>query len=328
MTRQRGAALLTAMVIVALVATLASAMIWQQWRAVQVEAAERGRIQAQWILVGAVDWARLILREDARSNANKKIDHLGEPWATPLAEAKLSSFLAADRNNTDDGIEAFLSGGISDATARYNLRNLIESDPKLAAAQVKILARLLESVGADPSLAPKLSASLLRALPPPPTVPNGAREVDIPTPTVDPRAPLEPVRLEQMRWLGIDAATLAKLEPYVTWLPVKTKVNLNTAPREVLAAVIEGMDLGSADRLVSARQTNPFESFAAVTSLLPGVVPDPERVDVKSDFFEVTGRLRLGERLVEQRAWVQRKGIDVIAFAVERRAAIEKPEQR
>ncbi|MBC7941516.1 MAG: general secretion pathway protein GspK, partial [Chitinophagaceae bacterium] len=98
--RQRGAALLTAMIIVTLVATLAAAMVWQQWRAVQVEAAERGRIQAQWILAGAVDWARLILREDARSNNTKDIDHLGEPWATPLAEAKLSSFLAADRDNT------------------------------------------------------------------------------------------------------------------------------------------------------------------------------------------------------------------------------------
>ena len=63
--RQRGAALLTAMVIVTLVATLAAAMVWQQWRAVQVEAAERARMQAAWILAGALDWARLILREDA-----------------------------------------------------------------------------------------------------------------------------------------------------------------------------------------------------------------------------------------------------------------------
>ena len=43
--RQRGAALLTAMVIVTLVATLAASMIWQQWRAVQIEAAERSRAQ-------------------------------------------------------------------------------------------------------------------------------------------------------------------------------------------------------------------------------------------------------------------------------------------
>ena len=101
---QRGAALLTAMVIVTLVATMAAAMVWQQWRAVQVETAERARMQSSWILQGALDWARLILREDARSG---RPTALTEPWATPLAEARLSTFLAADKNNNaeDDGPE-------------------------------------------------------------------------------------------------------------------------------------------------------------------------------------------------------------------------------
>ena len=82
-------------------------MVWQQWRAVQVEAAERARVQSAWILTGALDWARLILREDARS---RPADRLDEPWAVPLAEARLSTFLAADKDNTDDAPEAFLSG--------------------------------------------------------------------------------------------------------------------------------------------------------------------------------------------------------------------------
>ena len=63
---QQGAALLLAMVIVALVATVTAGMVWQQTRAVQVEEAERARAQAGWILSGALDWARLILREDLR----------------------------------------------------------------------------------------------------------------------------------------------------------------------------------------------------------------------------------------------------------------------
>jgi general secretion pathway protein K len=94
--QHRGAALLTAMIIVALVATLAGSMVWQQWRAIQVEAAERARTQSAWILSGALDWARLILREDGK---NGVVDHLGEPWAVPLAEARLSTFLAADKDN-------------------------------------------------------------------------------------------------------------------------------------------------------------------------------------------------------------------------------------
>lgn len=54
--RQRGAALLTAMVIVTMVTTIAASMVWQQWRAVQVESAERGLVQSQWMLRGALDW--------------------------------------------------------------------------------------------------------------------------------------------------------------------------------------------------------------------------------------------------------------------------------
>src|ERR1700741_4372774 len=119
--RQRGAALWTAKIIVTLIATLAASMVWQQWRGVEVEAAERARTQSSWILSGALDWARLILREDQRSG---KVTALTEPWAVPLAEARLSTFLAADKdNNTDDGIEAFLSGSISDVQGRYNLMN-------------------------------------------------------------------------------------------------------------------------------------------------------------------------------------------------------------
>ena len=53
--QQRGAALLAAMLTVTLVATLAASAMWQQWRAVEVETAERGRVQSAWILVGALD---------------------------------------------------------------------------------------------------------------------------------------------------------------------------------------------------------------------------------------------------------------------------------
>ena len=75
-----------------------------------------------WILTGALDWARLILREDARSNQNSgNPDHLGEPWAMPLEEARLSSFLAADRDNSaDQELPAFLSGEVRDLQSRLN----------------------------------------------------------------------------------------------------------------------------------------------------------------------------------------------------------------
>ncbi len=301
---QRGAALLLAMIIVALVATLSVSMVWQQWRAVQVEAAERARAQSAWVLAGALDWSRIILREDLRTGG---ADHLGEPWAVPLAEARLSTFLAADKDNTDTGPEAFLSGDISDAQGRYNLANLVQ-DPALFADELKVLQRLCSNVGVTPETATQIANQLRVAQATTAPPPNQPPVLGQPLPAVQaaPDGPLMPDRLGQLAWLGIAPEALQRLEPYVILLPVATKVNLNTAPREVIAAVINGLDVGGAERLVQIRQRTPFKQLDDVERHLAGQVPDPQRTDVKSSFFIVRGRLRLGDHALEQRSLVQR----------------------
>ncbi len=299
--RQHGAALLMAMIIVTLVATLASAMVWQQWRAVRVEAAERGRMQAEWIVSGAVDWARLILREDARSGG---ADSLGEPWATPLEEARLSTFLAADKDgiaNADaDGPEAFLSGRIEDLQSRYNLRNVIDAN-KIVPAELKVLQKLFDSIGAGSGLAQTLADGLRTA---------GA-------PGDGGSAALMPQSFDQLAWLGVDEATLKRLEPHVTLLPVRTTVNVNTASREVIAAVIDGLDLGAAARIVQARQRSAFLTLETLRPQLPGGGADIDlsRVGVSSNYFQIFGRMRLDNRIVEERWVVERRGLDIVPLA-------------
>lgn len=305
-TRQRGAALLVAMVIVALLATLAGAMIWQQWRALGVEAAERARAQSAWILSGALDWARLILREDARSGG---ADHLGEPWAVPLAEARLSTFLAADREHADaaddGGPEAFLSGYIEDAQARYNLRNLLDGE-KIAAPELEVLGRLCEAAGVSSNVAAQIADGLLKAA----QADAGA---------INAGAPLMPHDVSQLAWLGIDADALARLAPYVTLLPARTPVNANTAAREVLAAALDGVDLATAERIVQVRQRTPFKGTTELQQLLPpGTTLKPARVGISSRFFEVTGQLRLEQRVLEERSLVERKGLEIVALRRER----------
>ncbi len=300
---QAGAALLTAMVIVTLVATLASAMVWQQWRAVQVEAAERAHTQSAWILTGALDWARLILREDG-----KTVDHLGEPWATPLAEARLSSFLAADKDHTDDAPDAFLSGSIVDAQSHYNLRNLVGADGKLNEAEQKVLQRLCDTVGVAPQVALRIASGLRDALAP----------VGAPGRPDDP--PLLPHSVAQLAWLGIDEDARKRLAPYVVLLPTgNVPVNVNTAPREVIAAVIDELDLAGAERLVQARQRSFFKTAAEVQPLLPGsTAPPAGRIGVNSRYFEVYGRLRLGDKVLEERSLVERRGSEVVLLLRER----------
>ncbi len=312
-TRQRGAALLLAMVILTLVATLAAGMVWQQTRSVQIEAAERAGLQAEWILSGALDWARLILREDTRSGGS---DNLGEPWATPLAEARLSTFLAVDRdNNTDSGPEAFLSGAVSDAQSRYNLRNLVDGEGKIVPAELKALERLCDAAGVPTDTPARLSEGL-RMSRPGAAAGDGANAGDVPLP---------PSRVAQLVWLGLDAVTVAKLEPYVVLLPVNTPINVNTASREALVAAIDNLDLATAERLVQRRQRTPFENLVDIKKELPpGMEPDAKRIDVKTNYFFVDGRLRLDDRVLEERSLVERRGADrgleVVALQRERRS--------
>ena len=307
--RQRGAALLTALIIVTLVVTLAASMVWQQWRAVQVETAERARMQSSWILQGALDWARLILREDARSG---RPTALTEPWATPLAEARLSTFLAADKNNNaeDDGPEAFLSGSISDAQARFNLANLVDASGKLSQPDLEALERLCQTVGLSTDVATRIAA--------------GLRDAQAAGTGSNGNAPLRPRTLAQLAWLGLDAATITALEPYATLLPTRTPVNANTAAREVLAAVIKGLDLATAERLVQLRQRDPFKTLQAVEAQIPGLGPlNGQQVSVVSSYFEVRGRLRLDDRVLEQRSLVFRSGLDMQVLHREQVSTVE-----
>ena len=319
---QQGAALLTAMIIVALVATLAGAMVWQQWRAIQVEAAERARTQSAWILAGALDWARLILREDAR---NGGIDHLGEPWAVPLAEARLSTFLAVDKDNTDDAPDAFLSGAITDALSHYNLANVVTGN-QIDPVELAALQRLCEAVGVSADVAMRIAAGLRDAAPPQPAAAPAsgasapAAPAAEPAPAADP--PLMPRSVRQLTWLGVDAESLRLLEPYIVLLPEKAWVNVNTAPREVLVAAIPNLDLATAERIVQARQRSPMKSIADVQALAPSLPSTAfERLAVGSNFFEVRGRLRLGDVVLEQRSLVQRRGLDVVVLQRDRVSA-------
>jgi general secretion pathway protein K len=306
----RGAAIVTAMILVALVVTLSAAMVWQQWRAVSVETAERARTQAGWILVGALDWARLILREDARSG---RPTALTEPWAQPLPETRLASFLADDKSRVEDAPEAFLSGTIQDAQARYNLLNLVAGEGKPAAAELVTLQRLCDLAGLPGGSAERIAAGMAAAL---------ARAV-----TEDSRsAPLLPRSIEQLRWFGLDADAIARLAPSVVLLPVRTPVNLNTAPREVIAAVIPGLDLASAERIVRERQAAPFRNLDAARRVLSGTVQlDARRITTTSAFFEVRGRLRLDDWIVEERALMQRRGLEVRTVWRDRIGLAEAP---
>lgn len=299
------------MLVVTLVATLASAAVWQQWRHVEVEQAERDRLQAAWILTGSLDWARLILREDARTNQNTGSgDHLAEPWAVGLEEARLSSFLAADKSQEPPpGLDAFLSGTIQDQQGLLNVANLVVQG-KLSEPDTRMFTRLFDQLGLPPTELTALTAQWLLATQRPDHTKDSASQI-AQSSAQTPGAPVLPHRLAQLTWLGLSPTTVQRLQPFVTVLPERTPVNLNTAPMEVVLASIPTLDMARARRIVTQRGLQPFKTIADISPLLNGLTLDGTRHATQSRYFVVKGRLRLGELVVEEHSLVQRNGLDV-----------------
>ncbi len=297
-SRQSGAAILMAMLTVVLVATLASAALWQQWRAIEIESAERSRTQSGWILQGALDWARLILAEDGRKGGS---DNLTEPWSMPLEAARLSTFLAVDRSDAilaEQAGSALLSGQMFDLQSRLNLRNLIVGD-KLHAPTAAQFTRLFTILNLPNQELTRLLNGLLSAH----QAANATQGLAL-------QAPLMPQNLDQLAWLGLSAGTIEQLRPFVTMLPETSKVNLNTASAVVLRAAIAGLDTASAQQLLQKRSNKPWETledFAQAAGLSTKLL-DAEALATQTRFFELRGTLELDGQPVHVLALTQRDG--------------------
>ena len=295
--RQRGAALLAAMLTVALVATFAAGALWQQWRAIEIEGAERQRTQARWLLTGALDWARVILREDARaSDASTPTDHLAEPWAVPLQEARLSSFLAAlpdgTGNTVDDNTlaqQVLLSGQITDAQGRMNVNNLLQGN-QLNSRSVIAFERLFNALDVPITQLNLLTQGLIAA----------QRQSN--------DAPVMPQRVAQLGWLGLSPQALQVLTPYITLLPAGTPINLNTASVPVLYASVPNLSLSDAQRLVQLRERQHWATVDAFQKALGRPIGIDTSHSVNSRYFEVFGQLRMPQTILQERSLLQREG--------------------
>ncbi|CAN0617325.1 general secretion pathway protein K [Burkholderia multivorans] len=334
--RQRGAAIITALLVVALSAILVSGMLWRQQ--VQIRRIENQRLlaQAQWVARGGLDWTRMVLRSEADTAPG--ITYLGGIWAVPIAKTKLSDFLGrigTRRDGEDD--DTYLSGSIEDAQAKFNLRNLVTSPApgalQVNVAQLQALQRLLTTLGYDGALAKRvalrvragLAHSATRfqtaALPGAASAPEaeagtpvGATFTDEPGLAGGERGPAPLIMTSVDSLLDVEGFTpemVERLRPFVTVLPTAAPVNMNTAPAEVIAALVPGMSVSSAQALVARRETVFFRNVADVQLALrgagaPNVTLDASQIDVNSSYFIVRGRIQHDRAEVDRTSLVYR----------------------
>ena len=291
---QRGVAIITALVVVAAATVAVSAMMWRQSIAVRKVENQDALAQARWLARSAIEWARLILLQDARTSS---VDHLGEIWAVPLAETRVTDDLATSQTSLTsrdappstfaDNDAAFVSGRMRDAQSRINLTGLTNG-VQIDEQRVKTLERLLDVLGVKTDLA-KTIAERMGEKPAPDNFDGLAREM--------------------IAAGDLDAPIVERLRPYIDVLPVPTPVNLNTAPAEVLAACIPDLPLDAARALARSRDQAWFNQVGDAAARLPGTSGQVSvsHVSVSSNFFEVDGRVRVGRAELEIVALVERE---------------------
>jgi len=292
--RQRGVAVIIALLLTTLAITIVSSLFWQQQVQVRSIENQRLQLQKQWILRGALDWASLILREDAKYSS---VDTLDEPWATPLAETRLSQYV--DDNRTD-AADATLSGSITDAQARYNLTNLCP-DGTINPVEVSAFAQLLNNANIDPALAQATANAMAAAQQKP-----AANDAN----AVNQSGPL-PMNLTQVDDLlavpGFTPEMLAKIKDFVIFLPRATPVNVNTAPAEVLSA-ISTLSISGATALVASRDTATFRNPGDFMMLMHENHLIVANVSVSTNYFLVNGKVRMSRAELEIQALIERNG--------------------
>ena len=279
--KQHGSAVLLAMLVLAAASALVAGTLWQQNALIRETENERAYAQARWLLRGAIDWAGVILREDARTSS---VDHLGEPWAVPLADTRL--------NENDGRPPAYLAGTIDDEQAKFNLRNLL-SGAELNADEVQSLRRLLAALRIDERLADRIAERVLAA--------QKAR-------ASEPAIGLAYV--DDLLQVGLEPDQFQRLRGFVTILPEPTPLNVNTASAEVLSARITGLELTDARRIVAARDRAYFKDLGDALTRLREVAPrvTDSGLAVSTRYFGVDGVVSYGPARLAARALVRRDG--------------------
>lgn len=280
---ERGLAAVTAILIVAVAASAATLMLAQQSAMIDQTMLVASRAQADQYARAGLDWARGVLLEDTRSAG--AVDSLGEPWAQPIAA------LPVER--------ALVAGAIADEQSKFNLNNLVNGNGTKSAADMQVLARLLTSLG----LAPELAEAVLDWIDPDSDLAGGHGAEDpyyLSLAKPYRAANRSMVQVEELyRVRGFDRATVAKLKPYVTALPERTKVNVNTAPQVVLEALLPEVPPPKIAAFVAARNAKPLadaQKLAAWAKEAPsGQVGDA--LDVRSSYFGV--RIQVAQDDVE-----------------------------
>jgi general secretion pathway protein K len=281
--RQRGVALIMAVLIVALATILAVNVTFRG----MVDQRRSGNLfafdQGYEVALGAEAWAADILRKDAEDS---QTDHLGEVWAQTMAALPI-----------DEGIGT-VEGRLEDQQGRFNLNNLVFADGTPNDTAIKQLERILSMLEIEPTWAAAIADWIDTDVQP--GFPDGAEDsvyMGLNPPHLAANMPI--TRASELMVLPeFGADRYRRLRPYVTALPVGSKLNVCTAPGIVIDALSESQRTFSLDAedLAKRRKDGCFPTIDDLRGTLGQAEYDPikDTLSESSTYFRATVWVTIG----------------------------------
>jgi len=260
--KQRGMAIISALLIAAVVAVIAGGMLTRQTVFTRSLEAEQLRVQGQWLLQGGLERSRQLLWAARQKDVLTRLD---QPWVRIQA--------------------GVFEGRIDDEQGKFNLRNLVNRE-QLDAEQLHSFERLCRTLGVDPAVSRRISHRVIASY-----AQKGLPAKYPMLRSLDDLSGLE----------GLTPEVLQRLQAYISVLPGNTWVNGNTASAEVLSAVVPQLSLSQAHGLVAERDNGHWfiNRGDFVNRLhLPQVAVDSVQVGITSEWFRLQGQARRERRRV------------------------------
>lgn len=277
--RQRGVVLITAVLIMAVIAAVATTLALDQQVWLRQTENLNERAQAENLRYSALDWTAMLLTRDAKDN---KVDSLDEPWAKQLPPLPAEGGL--------------IIASIRDAQGLFNLNNLVRAGVA-SQPDIDVFMRLLTALNLDPTLADALvdwidTDQLPR--------PAGAEDSYYVAQQPSYRCANQLLTsVDELRLIkGFTPKVVETLRPYVTVLPESnTAINVNTAVDLVLAALFPNVSSTTLQPILKNRETQPFKDLGQfiqqLNQIAPGAAPSTTPA-INTHYFLVTINIRIG----------------------------------
>ena len=287
---QRGIALITILVMVALATILAATIAKHQRNTAESTAYLMRQNQALLYAKSAEAFFAELLVDDAQNAAD--VDHLQETWAKPMPAFPV-----------EDG---FVSGRLEDQSGKFNLNGLLKSDGTVNEAAKLWFEKLLERVGLPAQLSEavidwqdendEVSGSMGAESTYYQSLAQGYLPANRPF-----------YNIEQLKLVrGFEGLNYQLIAPYVSALSSNAlKVNINTAPALVLASIDPKLDISAIQNMQKQQQAS-LKHFSNVSELWEidpfNQIEEEQRaavndfLGVQSNYFKVRIDVMLNER--------------------------------